>query len=171
MKLQESLDMKFTQTLVYSGSRAQVTEMLKNPEYYKKRWAALDDCAQVDLSLTENRIRVSSTVSVSAENLEQLANKLNSGLNLKVVEVWDLNQPGWVENGTMSGSMAGVPVKFSATMVANSGSIPQSDTEITLEGEVTCAIPFFAAGVERAVIKTIQNAFAKETAKADEFLL
>ncbi|SQC02417.1 Uncharacterised protein [Mobiluncus curtisii] len=27
--------MKFTQTLVYSGSRAQVTEMLKNPEYYK----------------------------------------------------------------------------------------------------------------------------------------
>ncbi|WP_252893478.1 hypothetical protein [Mobiluncus curtisii] len=45
---------------------------------------------QVDLSLTENRIRVSSTVSVSAENLEQLANKLISGLNLKVVEVLGL---------------------------------------------------------------------------------
>ncbi len=163
--------MKFTQTLAYPGSRAQVTAMLKNPEYYKKRWADLDDHAQVDLSLVDNRIRVSSTVSISTEYLDQLANKLNTGLNLKVVEVWDLNQSGWVENGTMSGSMAGVPVKFSTTMVAKSEPTPQSGTEITLEGEVTCAIPFFAVGVERAVIKTIENAFAKETVKADEFLL
>ncbi|WP_299293564.1 DUF2505 domain-containing protein [uncultured Mobiluncus sp.] len=163
--------MKFTQTLVYPGSRAQVTAMLKNPEYYKKRWADFDNNAQVDLSLVDNRIRVSSTVSISTEYLDQLANKLNSGLNLKVVEVWDLDQSGWVENGTMSGSMAGVPVKFSTTMAARSEPIPESGTEVTLEGEVTCAIPFFAEGVERAVIKTIQNAFAKETAKADEFLL
>lgn len=163
--------MKFTQTLVYPGSRAQVTAMLKNPEYYKKRWADFDNNAQVDVSFIDNRIRVSSTVSISTEYLDQLATKLNTGLSLKVVEVWDLNQSGWVENGTMSGSMAGVPVKFSTTMVANSEPTPQSGTEITLEGEVTCAIPFFAAGVERAVVTTIENAFAKETTRADEFLL
>ena len=163
--------MKFTQTLVYPGSRAQVTAMLKNPEYYKKRWADFDNNAQVDLSLVDNRIRVSSTVSISTEYLDQLVDKLNSGLNLKVVEVWDLDQSGWIENGTMSGSMAGVPVKFSTTMAARSQPTPQSGTEVTLEGEATCAFHFFAAGVERAVIKTIQNAFAKETVKADEFLL
>ena len=163
--------MKFTQTLVYPGSHAQVTAMLKNPEYYKKRWADFDNNAQVDVSFIDNRIRVSSTVSISTEYLDQLATKLNSGLSLKVVEVWDLNQSGWVENGTMSGSMAGVPVKVSTTMVAKSEPTPQSGTEITLEGEVTCAIPFFAVGVERAVVKTIENAFAKETTRADEFLL
>ena len=163
--------MKFTQTLVYPGSHAQVTAMLKNPEYYKKRWADFDNNAQVDVSFIDNRIRVSSTVSISTEYLDQLATKLNSGLSLKVVEVWDLNQSGWVENGTMSGSMAGVPVKFSTTMVAKSEPTPQSGTEITREGEVTCAIPFFAEGVERAVVKTIENAFAKETTRADEFLL
>ncbi|WP_298636167.1 DUF2505 domain-containing protein [uncultured Mobiluncus sp.] len=163
--------MKFTHTLVYPGSRAQVTAMLKNPEYYKKRWADFDNNAQVDLSLVDNRIRVSSTVSISTEYLDQLVDKLNSGLNLKVVEVWDLDQSGWIENGTMSGSMAGVPVKFSTTMAARSQPTPQSGTEVTLEGEATCAFHFFAAGVERAVIKTIENAFAKETVKADEFLL
>lgn len=163
--------MLFTQTLVYPGSHAQVTAMLKNPEYYKKRWADFDNNAQVDVSFIDSRIRVSSTVSISTEYLDQLATKLNSGLNLKVVEVWDLNQSGWVENGTMSGSMAGVPVKFSTTMVAKSEPDSQSDTEITLEGEVTCAIPFFATGVERAVVKTIESAFAKETTRADEFLL
>nr|WP_282921792.1 DUF2505 domain-containing protein [Mobiluncus sp. Marseille-Q7826] len=163
--------MKFTHTLVYPGSRAQVTAMLKNPEYYKKRWADFDNNAQVDLSLIDNRIRVSSTVSISTEYLDQLVDKLNSGLNLKVVEVWDLDQSGWIENGTMSGSMAGVPVKFSTTMAARSQPTPQSGTEVTLEGEATCAFHFFAAGVERAVIKTIENAFAKETVKADEFLL
>ncbi|WP_252893479.1 hypothetical protein [Mobiluncus curtisii] len=62
-----------------------------------------------------------------------------------------MNQSGWVENGTHEWLDGGRPRKFSATMVANSGSIPQSDTEITLEAKVTCAIPFFAAGVERAV--------------------
>ena len=67
--------------------------------------------------------------------------------------------------------MAGVPVKFSTTMAARSQPTPQSGTEVTLEGEATCAFHFFAAGVERAVIKTIENAFAKETVKADEFLL
>lgn len=163
--------MKFTHTLVYPGSRAQVTAMLKNPEYYKKRWADFDNNAQVDLSLVDNRIRVSSTVSISTEYLDQLVDKLNSGLNLKVVEVWDLDQSGWIENGTMSGSMAGVPVQFSTTMAARSQPTPQSGTEVTLEGEATCAFHFFAAGVERAVIKTIENAFAKETVKADEFLL
>ena len=163
--------MIFTHTLVYPGSRAQVTAMLKNPEYYKKRWADFDNNAQVDLSLVDNRIRVSSTVSISTEYLDQLVDKLNSGLNLKVVEVWDLDQSGWIENGTMSGSMAGVPVKFSTTMAARSQPTPQSGTEVTLEGEATCAFHFFAVGVERAVIKTIENAFAKETVKADEFLL
>lgn len=163
--------MKFTHTLVYPGSRAQVTAMLKNPEYYKKRWADFDNNAQVDLSLVDNRIRVSSTVSISTEYLDQLVDKLNSGLNLKVVEVWDLDQSGWIENGTMSGSMAGVPVKFSTTMAARSQPTPQSGTEVTLEGEATCTFHFFAAGVERAVIKTMKEFFAEEIAKSDEFLL
>lgn len=163
--------MLFTQTLVYPGSRAQVTAMLTNPEYYKKRWSGIDNCAQVDLNLADHRIRVSSSVSIAAEDFEQLANKLNSGMNLKVVEVWDLNDSGWIEKGTMSGSIAGVPVKFSTTMTAESEPIAQTGTEITLEGEVTCGIPFFAAGVERAVVKTIKGAFAKETLNADDFLL
>lgn len=162
--------MKFTQTLTYPTTRAQVTDLIKNPEYSKQRWTDLQQQAEVDITTSEDRIRVSSTVEVSPSAIGQFQNLLNSGLNIKVMEVWDLDADGEVDRGTLSGSIAGVPVKFSMTMNVSTPAGEDSPTQVTLNGEVTCAIPFGAAGVEKAIVAHLGKAARYEEQHAEQFL-
>lgn len=162
--------MKFTHTTDYPGTRQAVTEMLRNPSYYRQRWAFLDSDPVVDINESDTSIRVSSTLNVSEHNLEQLANMLNSGLNLKIMEIWDKDETGLITKGTLSAAMAGVPVKVGASVALSTKKHAPQSTKAQFRGNVTCTVPIIGGGVEKAILKQFDAAMQREQDIAKEFL-
>lgn len=162
--------MLFSKTIECPGSPKSLTALLKNPSYFARRWEYLDPQASVDVNVGTKQIRVASTLDVSEATVASLSNLLNSGIQARVVEIWDLDASGLAAKGSVSVSLVGVPAKASAALKVSNHEEPSEMTTIRLNGEVTCTVPLIGAGLERAVIKRLDRALEREVQVMKEFL-
>lgn len=162
--------MLFSKTVECPGSVKSLTEMLKNPRYYARRWQDLDPKASVDINMGARQLRVTSALDISETTVASVSNLVNSGIQARVVEIWDLDTNGLATKGSISVSLAGVPAKASAALKIPVHEVPAEKTAIRIEGEVTCTVPLIGAGLERAVIRRLDQALTREIKVMKEFL-
>lgn len=162
--------MLFSKTLECPGDSKSVTEMLKSTGYYRSRWKDLDPRASVDVNVSGKQIRVTSSLDIPEATVSAISNMLNSGIQVRVVDIWDLDESGNATKGSISAALTGVPAKASATLKATPGQGEPPTTVFRLHGDVTCTVPLIGTGLERAVVKRLDQALAHETTVIKEFL-
>ena len=94
--------MKFSSSFKLPGSRQAISAMLRNPQYYRRRWEKLDPRPSVDLNDQNSTLTVTSTLAFTADTVRKLANFLDSEMTVKVLEIWNFNETGLVQGGTLS---------------------------------------------------------------------
>lgn len=154
--------MIFSKTIECPGSAESLTKLLKNPTYYDLRWKHLDPKANVDINTTEKQIRVTTNLDISEDTVRSISNLVNSGIQMRIVEIWDLNPDQIAEKGSISASLTGVPAKASAALRISSEPGQGKTTTIHLEGDVTCTVPLIGTGLEKAFVKRLDWALHRE---------
>ena len=161
--------MKFSSSFKLPGSRQAISAMLRNPQYYRRRWEKLDPRPNVDLNDQDSTLTVTSTLAFTADTVRKLASFLDSEMTVKVIEIWNFNETGLVQGGTLSASVAGVPVKASFR-INISPNLDAAVTTLQLQGEVTCAVPLVGAGIEKAIVQRLDETMRWHAEVCREFL-
>lgn len=162
--------MKFSKTIECSGTPEAFTRLLNNPEYYQQRWKDLDSRPQVDFRLSKNKLQVTTLLDISEATVSSISTMLNSGMQVRAVEVWDLDAQGVARKGSMSASVMGVPAKASLTMRTETSPDDPQHTVLYINGEITCTVPLIGTSVERAVVKRIDSVIQREQSVINEML-
>lgn len=162
--------MLFSKTVECPSSLDSFTAMLKNPRYYTRRWEYLDSKAVIDVNTSKEQIRVTSALDVSEDTVASISNLLNSGIQVRVVEIWDLSPEDIATKGSISVSLTGVPAKASGVLKVSAAEDNVEATVIRLKGDVICTVPLIGKGLEHAVVKRLDQALARELKVMGEFL-